>query len=361
MNMGLTLLDELEYSRAPLLTAATTHPSAPPSLACTMSVSGSQRAIQLRSPYFIRALGATELGAAWSPLCNALRQHDIPIFSSVESLDGVPAASVPARWSGRPVDESFNSVELTTADLFEVTCFSRDKRRWTWPSEIAFERIDSLLRSVRAAAGGDTPVGLSLPLGCHPGDLERCLTADIDFISLNCTHTLTLPVGLQPSSTGSGATARALPSGVFLAVDLHSIVLCRQMLQQHNRADLPMLVTAPVVDVEQVHKLLALGASAVSIDNIVRQSLALDLPPSQEQESVADLRRRLPSLSMSAAPAARKTVLPQVRAQLTQARQTLVERLQSVGACSLAKFNQQCLVSVSQRAQQVTGVRRLEL
>lgn len=362
MNMGLNLLNELEYARAPMLGSASEQTSLIPSLARPIPVSGSQRASQLRSPYFIRMLTTAELGAAWTPLCSVLRRHEIPIFSSVESLGRVPAASIPARWSGRPVDEPFQSTELTTADLFEVSCLSRDQRRWIWPREISAERLDGLLRSVRAAAGGDTPVGLNIPLGCHVSDLQRCLAADIDFISLSCTHTLAQSADAQLRSPAAvGVAAGGLLSGIFLAGDLHSVVLCRQILQQLKRPQLPLLVTAPVVDFEQAHKLLALGASAVSIDHIVRQSIAPDMQFSQEEKSESDLPFRLPSLPQRGAPASKHAELPHLELQLKQARQALIGLLQAVGASSLSDFTQHCLVSVSQRAQQVTGVKGLEL
>ena len=361
MNLGLSLLDELEFARAPMLGRSSQQTSLAPSLVRSMPVSGSQRAIQLRSPYFIRGLGAAEFGAAWAPLCGALRRHDIPIFSTVKNLAGIPAADAPARWSGRPFDEPFQSMELTTAGLFEVSCISRDQRHLKWPGEICPELIDSLLRSVRAAAGGDTPVGFNVALGCHPSDLKQCLAADIDFISLSCTHAMAATGSQLSHQATSGVAASEVQPHTFLAGDLHSIVLCRQMLQQLNRPQLPLLVTAPVIDFEQAHKLLALGASAVSLDQIGRQSIALEKRPSKEEEPVPDLPFRLPALPQSAAPAAKRPELPQLENLLKQARQTLCERLLSVGADNLADFNQQCLVSISQRAQRVTGVRRLEL
>lgn len=362
MNMGLTLLNEIEYARAPMLGSASQQTSLAPSLARSIPVSGNQRPSQLRSPYFVRTLTAAELGAAWTPLCSALRRHEIPIFSSFESLGGVPAVSVPARWSGRPVDEPFQANELTTADLFEVSCLSRDQRRWSWPSEISGERLDGLLRSVRAAAGGDTPVGLNIPLGCHVNDLKRCLAADIDFISLSCAHPVAHSADSQSRSPVAGSVAAGgLPSGVFLAGDLHSVVLCRQMLQQLKRPQLPLLVTAPVEDIEQAHKLLALGASAVSIDQIVRQSIAPDMRLSQQEESESAAPFRLPSLPQRGVSASKHAELPYLEMQLKQARLSLLGLLQAVGVSGLSDFTQHCLVSSTQRVQQVTGVKRLEL
>lgn len=368
MSMGLTLLDELEYARAPMLSAASPPTSRLPALNRSPPTAAGQPTIQMRSPYFIRdlgtkgSLGAAEAASAWAPLCSALRQYGIAMFSSVESLSRIPAASVPARWSGRSSDEPFDAVELATADLFEISCMTRARRQWRWPNEIALERIDGLLRSVRAAAGGDTPVGLNVPLGCHPSDLQRCLSADIDFISLSSAAPRAVAADSRAGqAAASRATSGPLQTTSFSATELHSIVLCRQMAQQLNRPQLPMLVTAPVLEIEQAHKLLALGASAVSIDHIVRQSLLLDRPPSSHEEAVGELRFQLPSLPQSVATGAKKSDLPHLENQLKHARQTLIELLQSVGASGLDDFNQQCLVSVSQRAQQVTGVRSLEM
>lgn len=336
MSLGLALLDELDYTQAPLIGAVATPKGISDPIAQAVSVSGSSRTIALHTPYFTRSLGAAELGAAWVPLCNLLRRHGIPAFSSAHALAKVPAASVPARWSGRAVDEPFEPDELATADLFEIAYHDRARRQWKWPSEIAPNRIDSLLRSVREAAGGDTPIGISLPLGCHLNDLQRCLSADVDFICLSCRF------------------------AKFAASDLHSLALCRRMAGQLNRPQLPLLVTAPIVDIEQAHKLLALGASAVSIDDILRPLLAHDMQSCEKEVSTADLRRMLPSLALSTGPSTNQMFeLPQVEKQLTQARQLLVERLESVGASDLMGFTHECLRSVSERAERATGVVRL--
>ncbi|MEO8272036.1 MAG: hypothetical protein ABI557_20165, partial [Aureliella sp.] len=248
-----------------------------------------------------------------------------------------PATSVPARWSGRAVDEPFDFDEVSSSDLFEIAYHDRARRQWTWPSEISHDRIDGLLRSVRAASGGDTPIGLSLPLGCHVDDLQRCLSADVDFICL---------------------TSRFAK---FETSDLHGLVQCRTVATQLNRDRLPLLVTAPIADIEQAHKLLALGASAVSLDDILRPIIAQDLQPNEKEVSVADVRRRLPSIALSLNPNANKLVeLPRVEKLLTQARRLLGERLTSVGADDLPSFTPACLRSVSERAERVTGVSRLQ-
>jgi hypothetical protein len=336
MSLGFTLLDELDYVQAPLPHASQTQGKTPIALEQSFAVSGSSQKLTLRSPYFTRALGPADLGGAWEPFGRELRQRGISIFSPVDALGNVPVASLPSRWSARAVDEPFDATELATADLFEVTCHDRARQDWRWPDEISDERIDGLLRTVRTAAGGNTPIGLSLPLGCHPIDLRRSLTADVDFISLSSRF------------------------AKFEASDLHSIVLCRELAGQLNRPQLPLLVTAPIVDMEQAHKLLALGASAVSLDDILRPAIAQDLRLSDEELSIVDLRRKLPSIALSLNPKANKILeIPRVSQLLEQIQRLLRERLRSVGANNLSMFTPQCMRSVSERAERVTRVARM--
>lgn len=336
MSLGLALLDELDYIQAPLIGSEKTSTGMTASMVQAMPVSGSSRAIALRSPYFARSLGPADLGAAWVPFCHLLRHHGIPIFSPVDALVDIPAASVPARWSGRAIDEPFDFKELTTSDLFEVTCHDRARRQWIWPSEIAPARIDGLLRSVRATAGNDTPIGISLPLGCHVDDMQSCLLADVDFISLSCRF------------------------AKFEANDLHSLVQCRRLAAQLNRPQLPLLVTAPIVDIEQAHKLLALGASAISLDDILRPVIAQDMQHNDNEAAAAELRRVLPSIASSLKSSApQRFELPQVEKLFRRAPQLLRERLASVGAKKLPEFTLECLRSVSERAERLTGVVRL--
>jgi len=336
MSLGLELLDELDYLQAPLIASVKTPSGMTASIGQDMPISGSSRTIALRSPYFVRTLSPVDLRAEWGPLCKLLRHHGIPVFSPVDALVDIPAASVPPRWSGRAMDEPFDFDELATADLFEIACHDRARRQWKWPSEIASERIDGLLRSVREASGGDTPIGVSLPLGCHVDDLQRCLSADVDFISLSCRF------------------------AKFEASDLHSLVQCRALATKLNRPRLPLLVTAPIVDMEQVHKLLALGASAVSLDHILRAAIAQDMQLNENMVSADELRRMLPSIASSinwSVP--QRFELSQVEKRLAQTAQLLGERLTSVGASDLASFTSECLRSVSERAERITGVARL--
>lgn len=337
MSLGLTLLDELDYVQAPMIGSEYALQGTSVSIAQSISVAGSSRTITLHAPYFTRTLGPNDLGQAWVPFCNELHRHAIPTFSRVDALASIPAASIPVRWSGRAVDEPFKLDELATANLFEITCHDRVRRRWHWPSEIAPDRIDGLLRSVREAAGGGTPIGVNLPLGCHLHDMQCCLSADVDFICL---------------------TSRFAK---FEARDLLSLVQCRRLAGQLNRPQLPLLVTAPIVNIEQAHKLLALGASAVSIDDILRPVIAQDLQPSEKEVPIVDLRRKLPSIALGISSSANKLIeLPQVEKLLTRAQRLLVERLTSVGAADLIGFTAECLRSCSKRAERLTGALRLE-
>ncbi len=333
MSLGLDLLDEIDYAQGPLIRTA----KPPVAIEQAIPVSGSSCSSAWRSPYFTRALGPADSRGAWLPFCSLLRRHGIAMFSPSEALAEIPAASAPARWSGRATGEPFDFDELASAELFEITCFDRVRRQWKWPSEVASDRINGLLRSVRAVSRSDAPIGVSLPLGCHRDDLRLCQSADVDFISLSCRF------------------------ANFEASDLHSLVQCRRLAVQLGRPQLPILVTAPVVNFSQAHKLLALGASAVSLDEILRPALARDRQRNDAEDSAANLRSMLPSIPASFSLGANKQAnLPEVEQLLARSPELLGERLASVGASDLRGFTHDCLRSVSERAERVTGVKRLE-
>ncbi len=349
MNQGLQLLDELEFVQAELSTGAKQATLAP-ALPVPISVSGSPHAHVIPSPFFIRSLNPLDLSAAWRTFCALLRKHGVPIFSPVPALSKVPASEVPARWSGRDFGRPFALDELTTADLFEVRCHDQSRQRWQWPSEIqpsevsstaepmsgpGSDTLASLLSSVRLVAGGDVPIGVCLPLGCHSNDLRRCLSADLDFISL--------------------VSRRAELS----ASDLCGLVHCRQLCEELNRPRLPVLVSAPVARLDQAIKLIALGATAVSIDTIVKPIIQQALNATATPQDTSDLRRKLPSLALALTEASKPLELPGLDAALVDAKQSLVQCLRWIGAEDLSHMNRHSLCSTSERAQHITGTPRL--
>lgn len=328
MSEGEELLRGLCFAQSPLPVSSRQDLRNSYSTKCTLSVSGSEREHQFHLPYFVRHLTPSELGISWVSICNVLRQHGIPIFSSVAALQEVPAASAPARWGMRYINEPIDGIEVTTADAFELSCQDRSRKEWGWSSELRPEQMGALVSAVREAAGGDIPIGISLPLGAHDDDLRHVLAAGADFISL------------------IARTAR------LQATDVHGLVHCRKLANHMSQNYLPILVTAKLSSQEQAHKLLALGASAVCIDDLLRPLIAAAL----EARSTNNISGTGMLSGMMPLASPKLPVLTNVSTALIDFQQQLVERLNSVGARDLRSFTSDVLRSCSQQAQQITGV-----
>jgi hypothetical protein len=284
----------------------------------------------LTKPFFVRNLGRSQAGGAWSTFCGLLRAQGIPIFSTVAALQDVPGASVPARMGRRFINEPLDAVELQTADVFEVACCDVAGQRWGWTSEVAANQLRAYIDAIRQAAGGDTPVGIGLPVNCHETDLRACLEAEVDFISLE-----------------SAAASLAV-------TDIHAVASARRMCRQLGQAALPLLVSLPLSDPHQALKVLALGASAISLDSLL--SGCFPKPPASPTAGVGS------GMLSGISTGPRKTVgLPDVERTLERLNQTLQTTLNSIGAKNLNQLNVDCLRSCTQRSLGISGAQRLSL
>ncbi len=340
MSVGEDVLHELCFVQAELPPATGRGNDACSTTTCALGVRGSARTFQFGLPFFVRGLRPFAVGTAWNIFCSLLRQHGIPLFSSVADLHSVAASAVPPRCGIRNINQPLDVAELTTADAFELACCegldavgvrssgsnqNSQRQRWGWSQEFLPEQLGGFVSAVRQAAGGDTPIGVGLPLGAHVEDLRRALRAGIDFISL---------------------TSRFQ---TLEADDVRSVMQCRQLTREMECDDLPILVSPPRINWDQAHKLLALGASAVCIDSLLRPLIPA-APTTVDDLGVGMLSSLTPKASRKA------PELTTMSAALDAARLELVERLQSCGAHDLKNFGAHVLRSCSPRATQLTGI-----
>lgn len=330
-----SILDDLGFIQAPLWPAQRSRglavlPDHPTNW--SIPVHEGQREFKSAAPFFVRTLGPQQLHSAWRPFCGLLRTHGIPIFSSVQALDTVPVAAVPARWGIRFNDEAIDANDLKTADAFELGCYDRSQRNWSWPIEVPPPQLEPFVFATRMAAGADTPIGIGLPLACHISDVQHSLNANVDFISL---------IARNPRLDAS---------------DLHGLVVCRKLVERSSHPNLPLLVTAPIRSIEDALKLLALGATAVCIDDLLSPLITQSLV-NVATESVGS-----GMLAGISSPPARKNVdLHAVATALADLQESLQVRMTAVGARTLVELNDTCLRSTSQQCHQVTGVAVLSM
>ena len=220
-----------------------------PDCSVVLKSATSTRRISLSLPVVLRSLEAREVGKHWGGLCGLLRQNGVALHCPLAALDAVAAGAIPLRIGRRFRDAPLDSVELKNSDAFELDLRSglENQYGWNWPEEITSPKLlAACVSAVRDAAGGDTPIGAVLPLGAAISDLKNCVEADVDYLSL---------VGAQ----------RGNVDGLMV----QGVVQARKVCIDQGREDLPIMIDVPVRQVSDIPKLLALGASVVSMDELV--------------------------------------------------------------------------------------------
>lgn len=325
MSWAEDVLDELCFAPAPLAVWHGPDLSPQSSTVCRLPAAEGSREFQFALPYFVRNLGRTQLAGHWAGFCNLLRQHGIPIFAEVASFQDVPIAAIPARWGRRWLNTPIDPLELETADAFELSGCEASQTEWGWSSECTVETLPGLVSAVRAASGHDTPIGMSLPLNAHTSDVQNALAAGVDFLTL-CSR--------QPRLS---------------ADELHGLVRCRQVIERSSQRPTPLLVCAPLSHQDHLHKLLALGASAVCVDHVLQKVLAQHATSDNDSSGSGMLSGLLPTSLTRANP------VEAMAQALETLRTALKQRLRTCGALQLNELNRQALRSCTSRAHQLTG------
>ncbi len=267
-------LDDLIFAQPPLASFAASQRSQ--QLSVHIDVQGGQRQVRLGSPWFIRNAPNKELGGSWPGFCGLMRTHGIAMFCPVEHFEKVSAGKVPLRFARRNALSPLLPTEMRSADAIELECFNADTGQWSWPAEVdSVKQLPRLLQSVRLAVGSNTPVGISIPLGITPQDLQVVMGARPDFITLDGSSVLhphhpallldTLR-RIRELKSAHAAEARTTPGE----------------LPNTARTESAILVISDVGDALHTLKLLALGATAVSIDSLVADSIVVQRPESTE-------------------------------------------------------------------------------
>ncbi len=279
------------------------------------------RKLQFGAPFFVRGLAESHMRTGWFAVCGILRSAGLPLFATVQELQSVPAANIPARVAQRFLGQPLVHDEVTTADAYELVNCSANGVGWGWPYEIASSRdLKVLVGAIRDATASETPIGLSLPLNVKAADMRTCIESSIDFLTLtHCSESLI-------SAPDKIANLAA-----------HGISSARRLCSQFGRPDLPLLLDAPIFDIDHVIKLLAMGASAINLAAIIQAAMPVEETPRHESKLTDSLLGSLPT--------APKVVreLPHVERKLTELIRRLTETLQFTGLVDVADLKSDCL------------------
>jgi hypothetical protein len=174
---------------------------------------------------------------------------------------------------------------------------------------------------------------MSLPLGATPSDMRACIESSVDF--------LTLKYSSQCLAQGVGQTANFAGLCVLNA---------RKQCAQLGRAELPLLLDAPLVDVEHVIKLLGLGATAVNVSAMI----VAKMPSAAPKHSESKLAESLLGGMTTATKSVRE--LPQVERCLDDLVVRLRATLQFAGLMDIRQFDSNCLRSLTNSVAERTGI-----
>ncbi len=325
------LLDDLVFHASALPPAA---PSSAQLISTRLTIkSTSGTGLKLRYPMFCRRLSVNDTGTRWSACCATLRKWGIPLFASVADLESVSASEAPPRIASRALDQSLSRVELLQSDAFELA--NQDRAgTWSWPYEVDSPReLKHLVKAVRDASGAEVPIGVSLPLDARHADLRACLDANLDFLTLvQCPETL------------AGSAASRLN---HLAINL---VTLRRWCRELQNPDLPILMDAPVSHSDHLIKLLALGATAVNVSELVRSALGQIKSDSSESKFAESLLGGRPAVARST------KEMTELDRSLQSLIASLHKSLQYTGALDVCRLDASYLRSTSVQASETLGI-----
>jgi hypothetical protein len=173
---------------------------------------------------------------------------------------------VPLRFARRGCDEGFDTLELETAEAIEISCSRRLQAGSIaqFPLEIsAWHELKVLIDTLRDLSSSGTPIGLGIVAGDVGADIANALAARADFVILE------LPTSTTP----------AQPSAAELDMLVWSVVAARAACTNAHAPYFPIYVDAALTRADDLIKLLALGASAVSIDALAQACLPATSAP----------------------------------------------------------------------------------
>jgi hypothetical protein len=233
------VLDEIVFAPTPMRPLCPDRSANPLNMGCDFTV-GTTGMRRFSGPWLVGHTTSAQAGYRWSDLCDRLKCRGLLLDCPSSMLEKVAVSSVPLRVCQVQLDQPLDPVELTSADIVELTCRSVETRQWGWPAEFTNGcTLTDWVQSIRIIS--HSPVGLGIPATCDRQSLQQALSAQPDFISLH---------GLEST----------------IAHLIHTLVQIGPLAQEQSGRSLPIIVRTNLSRPNDLVKLICLGASQVTVD-----------------------------------------------------------------------------------------------
>ncbi|GAB5404524.1 MAG: hypothetical protein Aurels2KO_27550 [Aureliella sp.] len=326
------VLDELFFHHAPMRRAG----EASSQVALGHRIESFKGELLLPSPMILYDSPALMHEAVWARACAAFRGASVPVFASADRFKMVPAEAVPVRFAQTFAGEPLRFDDIATADAIQVNCWQRKTNNARWPSEAGGDQIAAYLDAIRIAAGSDVPVGVGFQVGVCDLDIETAIAAGAEFI------------------------------GVFAGdpfVSIQHVVALRRIRAAciaAGKSSMIVIASLPAVKPDEMLKLLAVGASVVSIDTSLANlasEISAQTKQVDKQTSGGLGSALLNALEPNDDPVGKS--LERLPEQLESCREKMIDRMAEIGATSLSTLTEANLRTSSTTLSKLLGIEML--
>ncbi len=323
------VLDELFFHHAPMRRAG----EATSQVKLGHRIESGVGGLAMPSPMLLYDCPALRHATVWPRACEAFREAGVAVFGSANQFQSVPAETVPARFAQTFAGEPIKFEDIATADAIQVNCWQRKAMNARWPSEAGGEQLGAYLDAIRIAAGGDVPVGVGFQVGVCETDIATAIDAGAEFVGL-------------------------FSSDPFVSIQ-HVVALrrIRTACIAAEKDNLVVIASLPAVKPDEMLKLLAVGASVVSLDasltNLATE-ISAQTKQADKQSSLGLGSALLNALEPQDNPVGK--ALNRLPQQLADCTEKIVDRMAEIGAVSLSTLTEANLRTSSTTLSRLLGI-----
>ncbi len=326
------VLDELFFHHAPMRRAG----EASSAVTLRRSIQCAEGGLTLNKPMVLYDCPSLRLREAWPSVCAALRNADVGVFGTAGSFESVPAESVPLRIAQTFAGEPIEFDDIASADAIQVNCWQRKTKNARWPSEAGGDQLAAYMDAIRIGAGGDVPVGVGFQVGVCAPDVVTALEAGAEFVGV-------------------------YSDDPFVSIQ-HVVALrrIRAACIAAEKASLVVIAALPAAKPDEMLKLLAVGASVISVDSMLSplaSVIAAESSPNAGNNSKGLGSALLNALEPQQDPVG--VALDRLPEQLADCTEKMVDRMAEIGAVSLSTLTESNLRTSSNTLSRLLGIEML--